>query len=684
VYYDFLRAGSGVPAEAAVHDILQLGVQERNDMAPDFWRSVGSLKAASRRNSESSHAAFEHCEPIAITPRRNRSDVTITVMAKALFREQLRDYAATERHKDFDSLSNSERSKLMARFFAEKVLKLTNPNIIPATEEEMDAAVTDGSDDCNVDFICRQTGTVVILQAKFSGHKKTGNRQPEPNDHFEAFRSVLNRLYLGPKKIKMNRRLKEAVVDIDWENDTFQLYYITLFQPGDNARSQAENGIAELTDLADLPDRSSIELLDEEQLNVRLRDAINLAADVSKPVSILFSSSQGGPPWLEYKDPESGRTAYLGRINGSQIAEIFKAHQSTIFSLNIRNYIGDNITNREIRKTATGDPHSFFFYNNGVSALAKKIKLDIEHRTLTCEGFSVVNGAQTVRSLSKAWADDTVSVRDVELLIRISEFGSLTTGEQEFLANVTRFNNTQNSIKLSDFRSNDAIQIDLKKKFAMLTARAGRKFLYKNKRSEKDAKYIAVGMEDFVKTVFAFNHGPDDVYGGTQYLFDTSKSGGYMKLFGSDGDLLPALSNEVFAEYAGAWFACEYIREVWQREPETEALERRWMVFFAVGEAIRIVYRRSGRTVAEALNKLCDPKWFAEGEETHRKVVLRVHCKHAFKALRDVYAKEKEIKGEDFRHRNWFRSDKTLTAVGEQLNDLLLLYDDEEMQRFRF
>ena len=191
-------------------------------------------------------------------------------------------------------------------------------------------------------------------------------------------------------------------------------------------------------------------------------------------------------------------------------------------------------------------------------------------------------------------------------------------------------------------------------------------------------------MEEFIKTVFAFNYGPDDVYGGTQFLFDTTKAGGYLKLFGADGELLPALSNDVFTEYAGTWFACEYIREIWSREPESEALERRWMVFFAVGEAIRIVYRRSGKSASEALVKLCDPKWFIEGEETHRKAVLRAHCKHAFKALRDVYAKEKEIKGDDFRHRNWFRSEKTLIAVGEQLNDLLQLYDDDEIRKFRF
>jgi PIN domain len=51
VYYDFLRAAEEDSAESAVQDILLLGVHERNDMAPDFWRTVGKLKAGHRRVS---------------------------------------------------------------------------------------------------------------------------------------------------------------------------------------------------------------------------------------------------------------------------------------------------------------------------------------------------------------------------------------------------------------------------------------------------------------------------------------------------------------------------------------------------------------------------------------------------------------------------------------------------------
>src|SRR5687767_13247883 len=71
----------------------------------------------------------------------------------------------------------------------------------------------------------------------------------------------------------------------------------------------------------------------------------------------------------------------------------------------------------------------------------------------------------------------------------------------------------------------------------------GRKFLYKNKRSgERDSTKIVINMEEFVKTVFSFQYGPDDVFGGSGYLFDISKEGGYVRLFGNDGEVPPSLT----------------------------------------------------------------------------------------------------------------------------------------------
>lgn len=45
VYYDFSRASGAAIAEDAINDLFTLGVTERNDMQPPFWRAMGRLKA---------------------------------------------------------------------------------------------------------------------------------------------------------------------------------------------------------------------------------------------------------------------------------------------------------------------------------------------------------------------------------------------------------------------------------------------------------------------------------------------------------------------------------------------------------------------------------------------------------------------------------------------------------------
>lgn len=51
VYYDFFRASNQHTAEAAISDLLALGVEDRTDMDSEFWRDVGGLKAVHRRVS---------------------------------------------------------------------------------------------------------------------------------------------------------------------------------------------------------------------------------------------------------------------------------------------------------------------------------------------------------------------------------------------------------------------------------------------------------------------------------------------------------------------------------------------------------------------------------------------------------------------------------------------------------
>lgn len=303
--------------------------------------------------------------------------------------------------------------------------------------------------------------------------------------------------------------------------------------------------------------------------------------------------------------------------------------------------------------------------------MASRIEEDEDGRTLVCEDFSIINGAQTVRSLQKAHADDSDAVRDVRVLIRVTEAKPKQV-EPEFLYSITKFNNTQNAIKLSDFRSNDKIQLDIADKFERLPARGGKKFRYRNKRTgEREASRISVGMEEFTKTVHSFLFGPDDVFGGSQYLFDTSKDGGYLRIYGNGAEILPALTEAQFQKLAGIWFICEYVRDLWKHEVESspaDALERRWMVFFAVGESMRQVHQRLGREFDPIVGKFSNPGWYLESDAHLYKAVVRRHWNSAFTALKNAYSEASSQV--EFRHRNWFRNQLTLASIQKQLANL--------------
>lgn len=200
---------------------------------------------------------------------------------KELFREHLRDYVASDLGLNLDSLNDVQRSKSMARFYAERIMRCINPALIPTTEEEMEACVVDGSDDCGIDFLAREGNTVLILQAKFSGHKKAGKKGTEDPERFDYFCSALSRLYAGPKKFKMNQKLREARAEIDWDRDSFLLHYLTLAQPAQNSVNQASKGVHPVSDLPDLVDRVGLELLDEQALNKSLRDALSVRDEPS-------------------------------------------------------------------------------------------------------------------------------------------------------------------------------------------------------------------------------------------------------------------------------------------------------------------------------------------------------------------------------------------------------------------
>lgn len=234
-----------------------------------------------------------------------------------------------------------------------------------------------------------------------------------------------------------------------------------------------------------------------------------------------------------------------------------------------------------------------------------------------------------MRSLRKAQVKDKHGVlRNVRVLLRIIEFS--LAKEHDFLADVTRFNNTQNSVKISDFRSNDPVQKDLARKFEGVV-RGGKTYWYKNKRSrEARDRVIPINLDELAKSVHAFRYGPDDMWGGTKYMFEVGAKGGYNKVF---GEPVSHLTDVEFRLLAGTYFVCEDIRSLWEEEKRAArasdenlhpALERRWIIYYTVGELLRLSYKADEDVLDGDIRKLSRPQWLDQEDNSAKACVIEL------------------------------------------------------------
>lgn len=578
---------------------------------------------------------------------------------KDWFRPKMLEWVKTIRRIDFDKLNRIDQSKEMTRFYLKEIVAKLTPGSLPDDMDDIDDYIVDGANDGGIDFIYKSENSVLIIQSKYHGPKKS-----EDESEVTHFYSALQRLYdASCGKRKFNRKVMEAIADIDWENDSYDLRFLTL---GKVDQDKFTNHKICVTGLAEIDDRAELSIINETEMNINLREAYTTDKELTKPIQIRFCDSGNNNYYINYVS-ESGREMYIGVVSGMEFAQLFQHNKYRLFAMNIRDYVGETMTNKGIVNTAQNAPHDFMFFNNGVSAVAAKvIPDDNDESILNCEQFSIINGAQTVRSLFKAYRRKINTLKDVKILFRIVQFRPGKDGV--FLTDVTRYNNTQNSIKVSDFRSNDPVQKYLKAQFAKICI-GSKPCDYKNKRrQERDSSKFPIGMEELAKAVYSFNYGPDDMYGGTKYLFDLSNKGGYSKVFGDAG---VQMAIERFELIAGTYFLCHEIEQQWRACRETDttsmALERRWLVYFTVGELYRIAYKCVKQDIDEDLRYMSNAnKWMKENKENYTKKSISEMLGLAMAAMEQAY--KTESNKTDFKHRNWFRNAETLKLIINELS----------------
>lgn len=174
-----------------------------------------------------------------------------------------------------------------------------------------------------------------------------------------------------------------------------------------------------------------------------------------QPINLDVSLSS----WGQVREPHF---AVYGQISTSEVASWYKTYGGALFANNIRNFIGVTPINQDIIGTLTTFPENFIYFNNGITATAKKIakKPLFGNKTdfgiFECSSVTIVNGAQTVGSIAKA---HEVNSEKAEIAIAFIRIITTEDGEESFGRDVTKNTNTQNAIGRREFVALDKEQL---------------------------------------------------------------------------------------------------------------------------------------------------------------------------------------------------------------------------------
>jgi hypothetical protein len=374
---------------------------------------------------------------------------------------------------DISDLEGRPQDQVRVHFLSRALAALCVKNYANVDVTTAGGSVTDAYHDNGIDAIYfdQKADALLLVQSKWSGN---GNR-PLDGDAAGTFVAGIRDL-LAARFDRFNEKVnakKAEVMEVLYAARPVRLRFITCHTASQPTplyvRRKVEDLVEELNDpvpvaRADYLDQAGVYGL--------------ITAD-SKPPKI--SLQIGLSDWGEIEKPF---LAYYGRVHVREVAQWWNDHGNGLFTQNLRLFYYSSDVNEAISATLSQSRESFWYFNNGITIICDTVSRGLAGApgravgVFTCEGVSIVNGAQTVGTigsvLGSAQSDQEawVQVRIISLERCPPEFGRL----------ITRAANLQNAVGNREFAAIDPLQHRLATDFAL----DKRKYVYKS--GEMDPK----------------------------------------------------------------------------------------------------------------------------------------------------------------------------------------------------
>ena len=186
---------------------------------------------------------------------------------------------------------------------------------------------------------------------------------------------------------------------------------------------------------------------------------------------VNFEEVSGGALPCVYVPGEAADYDYaMTVIPGEALRFVYEKYGGRLLEANVRSFLSATAkVNKGIRDTLQATPERFMAYNNGIVIVADEVHLgktgDGGPGILWLKGMQIVNGGQTTASIyfSKK-KNPEIDLRRVRVPAKIIALRSQDSiAEEALISDISRFANSQTSVKLSDLSANKPFHVQIRK-----------------------------------------------------------------------------------------------------------------------------------------------------------------------------------------------------------------------------
>ena len=346
-------------------------------------------------------------------------------------------------------------------------------NIFCLEEEDAVECVCDGPNDKGIDgiWIDEDSEEIYVFQSEFSV-QNDGVRGDNKIRTFAGVKEWFSSEDSVSQLLKSlaNKELKNLIIQFEVMVKVARGFELRLVFVTNKTFDENAKEFLRVTDF--------IEPYDRNELFRRFTYIAEV--DVENTPKVLDLPSDNA---IEY-ETEAGNKTIVLRIPVLEILKLDGIRDRSLFSRDVRYWVGRTRVNKEIRKTLirSEEHQNFFLYHNGIAIVCSRYDFDPNQRTIRLEDYQVVNGCQSILSF---YENELALSADICVLTKIIEVEQ----HNPLIKNVTYYANNQNAISIKDLRATDRVQIGIKRQFSNVF---DNRVLYKTRRGERERDYEEV------------------------------------------------------------------------------------------------------------------------------------------------------------------------------------------------